>query len=386
MDTKERKRRRPARTPEEASARRQRSTQQHTKRNALQQEVSRSQAVQRRTSAKGSIGRSGMASAQTGVPRRRTVRRPESENIPDVTYSMPKHFSRGRFLLKMVTVVAVVLAVMSCLSLFFKVEQVLVSGAQQYTPYSIKMASGIAEGDPLLQISEARTAGKIIDALPYIKSVKISRNLPSTVTIQVQELEVTYAIEAIDESWWLIASDGRAVEQIDATEASAYTKIVGMLVDVPQTNQQIQAAQMLPPASEEASDETTGDETAADATAEQTGETSEQQSDATAQDMTLSVEQQEEEKERMTTLLAILDQLEQNEVIGQMSVIDVTSMTNITMEYGKRFHVVLGTNEDLGYKIAAMASAVEQLQAYEIGELDVSFKLSDKVIFNPANA
>lgn len=369
MDTKERKRRRPARSPEEAAARRQKAAQTRGDR-GISQQSSYSQTTRRRASGTGTIDRSRTASAQTRPPRQRTVREPDRENIPEVTYYMPKPFSRGLFLLKLITVVAVVLAVMSCLSLFFQVDEVLVSGADQYTPYAIKMASGIEEGDALLRISEPRTAGKIIDALPYVKSVKISRNLPGTVSIQVEELEVTYAIQAIDESWWLIASDGRVVDQIDTTEASSYTKIVGVLAEAPRTNQQIQAAALVDPDAEETVEEQTTAENAENA-----------QQELTPPDQT-----QETDQERMDTVLAILDQLERNEVIGQMSVIDVSSLTNITMEYGDRYHVVVGTTEDLGYKIAAMTSAVEQLKEYEIGELDVSFKVSDKVIFNPASA
>lgn len=368
MDTKERKRRRPAQSPEEAAARRQKAAQTRGNRGVPQQ--SRSQTTRRRSSNTGTIDRSRMASAQTRPPRQRAVREPDRENIPEVTYSMPKPFSRGLFLLKLVTVVAVVLAVMSCLSLFFQVDEILVSGADQYTPYAIKMASGIEEGDALLRISEPRTAGKIIDALPYVKSVKIGRNLPGTVNIQVEELEVTYAIQSIDESWWLIASDGRVVEQIDTTEASSYTKIVGVLAEAPRTNQQIQAADLLQADAEETVEEETAAENA----------------EASDQELTPPEQTQETDQERMNTVLAILDQLERNEVIGQMSVIDVSSLTNITMEYGDRYHVVVGTTEDLGYKIAAMTSAVEQLKEYEIGELDVSFKVSDKVIFNPASA
>lgn len=386
MDTKERKRRRPARTPEEAAARRQRTTQQRAQTGTPQQEAPRSQSARRQASGTGTIDRSRAASTQTRPPRQRAVRRPEPENIPEVSYSMPKPFSRGHFLLRIVTVVAVVLAVMSCLSVYFRVEQVLVSGAEKYTPYAIKVASGIEEGDSLLQISEPRTAGKIIDTLPYVKSVKISRNLPGTVNIQVQELEVTYAIQAIDDSWWLIASDGRVVEQIDATQAASYTKIAGVLAEAPRTNQLVQVADVTVSNTEKDSGETTVEETSEteadpeETTADENSETMQQDPEAV-----ISADPQENQ-ERMNTLLQILDQLERNEVIGQMSVIDVTSLTNITMEYGDRFHVVVGTSEDLSYKIAAMSSAVAQLQAYEMGELDVSFKMSEKVIFNPANA
>ncbi len=386
MDTKERKQRRPARTPEEAAARRQRSEQQRARRNAVNQDSQRKQPTRRRAGAVGTVDRSGIESGHHSVPRQRTVRRPESEQIPEVIYSMPKPFSRGRFFLKLLTVAAVVLAVMSCLSLFFRVDEILVSGAEKYSPYSIKVASGIEEGDSLLQLSEPRTAGKIIDSLPYIKSVKISRTLPGTVNIQVQELEVTYAIQAIDETWWLIASDGRVIEQIDAAQASSYTKIVGLVTEATRINQPIQVIQMTEPEAQTNTESTDPEQSSEPTTEEDETGNSTQPTAESEQDPSVQTETQAPDEESLNTLLSILGELERNEVIGQMSVIDLSSLTDISMEYGTRFHVILGTTEDLGYKIAAMKSAVEQLQEYEIGELDVSFKLSNKVVFNPTKA
>ena len=55
----------------------------------------------------------------------------------------------------------------------------------------------------------------------------------------------------------------------------------------------------------------------------------------------------------------------------------------ITMEYGQRLHVVLGTEENLAYKVQYMALAIGQMEEYETGELDVSFKYSDKALLNP---
>ena len=62
------------------------------------------------------------------------VVRPPKENIPEVVYTMPKPFRKGRFLLKLVSVAAVVLALMLAVSIFFKVDTITVAGAQKYTP------------------------------------------------------------------------------------------------------------------------------------------------------------------------------------------------------------------------------------------------------------
>ena len=65
------------------------------------------------------------------------VRTPR-EDIPEVTYTMPKPFRRGAFVLRLASVAAAVGAVILCLSLFFRVEDVVVSGTQKYTPWMIK--------------------------------------------------------------------------------------------------------------------------------------------------------------------------------------------------------------------------------------------------------
>lgn len=301
------------------------------------------------------------ASARRARPRQQErVVRPPREEIPEVSYTMPKPFSKGGFLLKLASVAAVVAAVIMCLSLFFRVEEVRVNGAEKYTSWMVKQASGIEDGDSLLSISDARVSGNIISALPYVKEVRVGIKLPGTVYIDIVELEMTYAIQARDNTWWLIASDGRVVEQIESSAASGYTQILGVQADGPRADQQVQAA-------EEASAQTT----------EATGETGEE-------GVTLPTTAQVTGEMRLETVLTILKALEDNGVIGQIASIDVSSLNDITMAYGQRLTIVLGASENLPYKVAYMAQAVSQLEEYETGELDVSFKYSEKALFNPA--
>ena len=287
------------------------------------------------------------------APRRRP--NPEPAEIPEVHYSMPKPFSRGKFFLKLGSAAAVVLAILACLSLFFRVDSVTVAGAKMYTPYTVQQASGIDEGDSMLGISEPRVIGKLIRTLPYIKEARIVRHLPGEVIIEITEMDVTYAVEAADGSWWLIASDGRVLEQTDETAALGYTMLRGVIADAPAVGGQITAAAVNPEPAE----------------TEEGGEAPPDTGDPDA-------------PERLSTALAILQELEKNEIIGQMTVIDVSDLQNLSMDYGTRIHVLLGSRESLGYKIASMTSAVSQLEEYEIGELDVSFRFDEKVYFNPA--
>lgn len=325
----------------------------------------------RRTAPRRKTGTTGKAARQraaasaarkrqaAGAPtRRRVVRRPQ-EDLPPVSYTMPKPLTRGGFLLKLGSVAAAVAAVMMCLSLFFRVDQVMVAGAEKYTPYQIMEASGIIEGESLLRINDARISGKIISALPYVKQARVGIKLPGTVHIEIEELDMTYAIQARDASWWLIAADGRVIEQIEPSAASGYSRILGVQADGPRVDQKVTAAEERQE-TEEATVPSESDQTA-----------------------TLPTVVQITGAQKLDVVLTVLGALEENGIIGQIEYVDVSNLNNITMAYSQRLDIILGTSENLAYKIAYMAQAVSQLADYETGELDVSFKYSEKALFNP---
>lgn len=316
----------------------------------------------RRTAGTGS-GRTRPAAARQSNQAKRVVRAPREE-APKVTYTMPKPMTKGGLLLKLASVVAAVAAVVMCLSLFFRVDQVVVYGAEKYTPWMVKEASGIQDGDSLLSIRDARVSGNIISSLPYVKDVRVGIKLPGTVNIEITELEVAYAIQARDTTWWLIAADGRVVESIESTAASGYTRILGVQADAPRADQPIRAVEQSSPETETDPSET--DEPASSDEA-----------------LPLPSAAHVTGQNRLDTVLLILQSLEKNSVLGQIATIDVTDLNDITMEYSQRLIVRLGTSENLDYKIAYMAQAVEQIEEYQIGELDVSFKYSEQALLNP---
>ena len=137
---------------------------------------------------------------------------------PAVIYTQPQAFNRNRLLVQLLTVVAVVAALVLGLSVFFKVEKITVTGAEVYSAWAIREASGISEGDNLLTFSRARAGAQIRAALPYVDKVRIGIKLPETVIIYIEELSVAYAIKSSDGDWWLINSDGRVVEQVDGVD------------------------------------------------------------------------------------------------------------------------------------------------------------------------
>lgn len=261
-------------------------------------------------------------------------------DTPAVVYTQPKAFNRDRLLVQLLTVLAVVLALVMGLSVFFKVKAVTVSGADVYSAWTIREASGISEGDNLLTFSRARASGQILAKLPYVKSARIGIKLPDTVNIEIEEENVVYSIQADDGVWWLITSGGKVVEQTSAGNAENYTQILGVIIAPPQPGEIARAKEEIP------------------ASTDESGET-----------IPLSVT----DVQRLSAALEILVELENNDIVGQAASVDVTRLDDIILWYGTQYQANLGGTNDMAYKIATMNDTILQLSDYQTGILDLSF-------------
>ena len=124
---------------------------------------------------------------KTAPHRRKPAKKERRLRDSDVIYTPPKPFKRGRFLLHLATVAAVVLAVVLGMSIFFKVETIKVSGCSKYSAWEVSEASGIEKGSNLMTLSRAQVSGSIMSRLPYVKTVRVGINLPDTVNIEIVE-------------------------------------------------------------------------------------------------------------------------------------------------------------------------------------------------------
>ena len=290
---------------------------------------------------------------------RRTVSKPHRPAKP-VVYTQPKVFNRNRLLIQLLSMVAVVMALIMCLSIFFRVKTITVTGANAYSAWAVKEASGIQEGDYLMTFSKARACAKIKAELSYVDRVRIGIKLPDTVNIVIEEIDVVYAIQDSDNIWWLITSEGVVMEQTDSAGASEFTKVLGVKLSQPEVEKQAVAYQELA-ADSAASNETTPD-----------GET-------VGPTPLIVTEQQ-----KLYAALEILQALELNEVVGEAASVNVSDLTRIELWYGTRYKVNLGANVDMNYKIACLKYTVNSLSDYDSGELDISFTTwQDKVTYTP---
>lgn len=284
-----------------------------------------------------------------GSGRRNASSKEAARPLQEVVYLPPKPLNRHRVLLRFATVAAIVLALVLAMSVFFKVESIEVSGAENYTPWQISQASGIAEGDHLMSFGVAGAAARIQAKLPYVSKVRIGIRLPNTVLIQVTEVAVSYAVQDQGEGWWLVSSDGRVLEQTQTPDGVC--KLLGVQLLAPQMGEVAVAHE-----TQSASVDEEGNVIPVTVTAAQ----------------------------KLEIALDVMKTLEACGVIGEMTSIDVTETLDIQLWYAQRFQVMLGDSGDLRYKLSSMRSAVEQLDPYESGILDVRFQNgTDQVIYTP---
>ena len=325
----------------------------------------------KRTSARRSGPKADTARQKSPQKKERTRTRRE-----EIHWTDPKPFIRKTFVIKLAAALAVTLAVFFGFSVFFKVRNISVSGMEKYTPEAVLSASGIQRGDSLLSLGKAQKAGNILSGLPYVKEVQIGIKLPDTVNINIVELDVTYSISDSEGRWWLMDSGCKLVEGVSADEAAQHTKVTGLVIQNPQIGQTAEPMEEKLP--EPADTAATGE---AGAEPSETEASSEPQPVVTSpQSLTGS------QISKLEAVSRILQALEKNNLMGEIQFVDVTFLYNITLQYGQRFSVWLGGPEELEEKVDYMAQAVQQLQDYEIGVLDVTFEDEKQVRFIPAEA
>lgn len=281
--------------------------------------------------------------------RRRPVNKPQDE----IVYTDAKPVNVTHFLIRIATVIAIVMAIVFGMSIFFKVDKVEVAGTEKYTVAQVQEAAGIINGTNLLTLNKSQIASRILEKLPYIKKVTgIGIRLPDTVVIAVEETEVSYALQSEDASWWLVSCEGKIMEKVDASVAHSNTRILGVQLKAPKIGE------------------------AAVASEQQTA------TDPNTPTAPITVYN----RERLAAALQIAKEIEANGILGGFATVDVTDMGNIVAWYGQRFEVRLGDGEELPKKVFSAIQAINRLGQYESGMLDASFTTwPDEVYFKSAD-
>lgn len=253
---------------------------------------------------------------------------------------------RRNLMLKLATTLAVVAALTLGLTIFFKVQNIRVSGNERYVAEEIIKASGIEYGENLLTLGESRAAGKILADLPYVGDVQIGIKLPNTVHIDIVELTPRYVIQSEDGTWWFMDGSGKLLEPTGEASLTDYTKVEGVTLSRPRANEQAAAKEP------------------------------EDQEDAALVGTA---------RERLNAAVEILSTLQEEDRKAQVTSVNVTELYDIRVAYAEQYQVILGGPLDLTYKTRYMVRAVERLSEgeYRSGVLDLTFSEPGKAVFTP---
>lgn len=245
---------------------------------------------------------------------------------------------------RILIMLGILLALILSMIIFFRVRDIEVqtmrkgvdvSGNSYYTASQIIEASGLEEGDNLLLISRADIAGNIMAKCPYVSAVRVVRQLPNAVQIIVEEYDATYAVRDSQGEYYLITAGGKVTAKVDEVMASEHIRIRDLTIRTPKLGD---AAKIMAP---------NGQEVAAQG--------------------------------QMDALKLLLQQIEEQDLLNEITEVSVPNSFDLSMEYSDRFTVKIGDASELKYKINYLKSVIEEQKPYSTGTIDLSQAAEGKV-------
>ncbi len=224
------------------------------------------------------------------------------------------------FLYKLLAFVLICTAIALALTLFFRIRSIEVSGNDRYSRQEIIDAAGISEGDNMFLMNKYNAAERIRKALPYIETVQFRRSLPDGLSIIVTECTDPAAIVQ-DGKAYLLCDTGNIVDETTPAAAKKRMQVKGLTLLEPSVGVQAKAAE--------------GQELA------------------------------------LETLLAVMRELDSRELIGDVSLLDMSDPAQLTLRYLDRFDVYFPWESDYGYKLDYLTAVVEKLEVNEKGVINM---------------
>ena len=244
---------------------------------------------------------------------------------------------RGRgsssFLYKLLSVLVICTAIIAAMTLFFRVNEIVVSGQKRYTAEEIQNAAGVELGANMYLLNKYEIARNISGALPYIENIRVNRKLPDTLLIEVSESGRPLAVVRED-SAWLVSANGKIVEELTQRQAGDYGKITGCELLAPEVGAPIALAT--------------------------------------------------EYATQQTSLLALMEALDDAGLTENVDAIRLDDLSCLNMDYAGRFTVKMAYSADYDFELEKLKRTLanELIQSNMTGTIDLQLK-SDKVFFIP---
>ena len=229
-----------------------------------------------------------------------------------------------RFLFYGLTLLIVLtIGVVLSFTVFFKIEEISVEGSTRYNEENIIASSMIHTGENFFLCNTSPGEAEIWKKFPYIEDVHIEKKLFNKIVINIREATPTSVIES-EGSYVLLSESGKIID-ISDKQQNDVPMIMGAKLDEP----------------------------------------------------TLSSSVVFKDKNVEEYLQQILRAAEEYR-IGELKVIDISKLSNITLETAGGLHIILGSPDHIDYKLMTARKIMKKdVPEGDVGTLDVSLSASE---------
>ncbi len=232
-----------------------------------------------------------------------------------------------------VALILIFLAAVVFVSLFFRVTILQVENDTVYTDEEIIAASGLERGVNLFFVNNFKAVSSIYASMPYVESVNLKRVMPNRVIISVSGSDAVACV-SFGGDYWLINHNCKLLEKIDAKEAQSFIRVENM--------------EPLQPVAGEIMNVSAAD------------------------------------SGKDVFLRELLSSFQEMGMTNRINWVDMQELSRPVFGYENRYQVHLGSNQDLGRRLALVRSAIEQLADGDAGTLELEeSSTSNRVYFSP---
>ena len=233
---------------------------------------------------------------------------------------------------RVLSVLLAAVVIVAALTLFFKVEEIEVTGCRRYTPEEVAVVTEVEKGDNLILLNRFQIKQRIFQAMPYISEVQVRRRLPDTLVVEITETGAAAAVES-GGAWWLVSRSGKVLEAVDEVQGAEYLLLENLAVEPPAAGGWLAPAEGSP------------------LTAERLAE--------------------------------LLEELDKRDMLTRADSIDAGDPDRLVITYDGRFRVEMFYDADFPYKLDSLRKVVEELQPNETGVIRMTMGTDNEVRFIP---
>ena len=220
-----------------------------------------------------------------------------------------------------ISILLVGVAIVFGMGVFFRVQEIEVTGSISYTDEEVIEASGIDIGDNLFFINRISASSRIFSRLPFVEEASIERILPNKLVITVDE---SFALAYV--SWegqsWMMTGNCKMLGSGEGDELSGLIHVLNVFPTNPKAGE------------------------------------------------IMTVEP--EESLKLSYLQTLLHAMQQMGMTADVADLDMQNPASPTFRYLDRFTVKMGPNDNTDYKLRMLLSAVDQMESDITGTIDLS--------------